>query len=55
MRLLSSLIPSLVLIGVGIANAASSWSFDEAIVSVSGKGVAGGFKDKYVFKGNIYA
>ncbi|QSZ29766.1 hypothetical protein DSL72_004283 [Monilinia vaccinii-corymbosi] len=45
MRLLSSL-PSLVLFGVGIANAASSWSFDEAIVSVSGKGAAGGFKDK---------
>lgn len=47
MRLLRSLVPSLVLVGAGIVSAASSWSFDEAIVSVSGK-TAGGFKDKYV-------
>ncbi|KAJ8069984.1 hypothetical protein OCU04_000388 [Sclerotinia nivalis] len=46
MRLSRSLIPSLVLAVAGIVDAASSWSFDEAIVSVSGKGGAGGFKDK---------
>ncbi|KAF7928526.1 uncharacterized protein EAE98_005582 [Botrytis deweyae] len=45
MRFLRSLIPSLVLAGAGIVTAASSWGFDEAIVSVSGKS-AGGFKDK---------
>lgn len=50
MRFLRSLIPSLVLAGAGIVTAASSWGFDEAIVSVSGKS-AGGFKDKYVDSG----
>ncbi|CAD6448395.1 83123f7d-df44-4d0c-b64c-5b226613068b [Sclerotinia trifoliorum] len=46
MRLSRSLVPSLVLAVAGIVNATSSWSFDEAIVSVSGKGGTGGFKDK---------
>jgi hypothetical protein len=50
MRFLRSLIPSVLVLGAGIAEAASSWSFDEAIISVNGKGagVGAGFKDKYV-------
>ncbi|RDL30981.1 Uncharacterized protein BP5553_09770 [Venustampulla echinocandica] len=47
MKFLRSLLPSLVLLGVTAVEAASSWSFDEAIVSISSKGGAGGaFKDK---------
>ncbi|KAH8748822.1 Oligosaccharyltransferase subunit Ribophorin II-domain-containing protein [Hyaloscypha finlandica] len=47
MRFLRSLIPSLLLLGAGVAEAASSWNFDEAIISVTGKGnTAGAFKDK---------
>ena len=46
MRFLSSLIPSLLVLG-GVAEAASAWSFDEAIISVTPKGGAGNaFKDK---------
>jgi hypothetical protein len=49
MRLLRTLIPSLLLVGVQVAQAASSWSFNEAVISVSSKGAAGAqFKDKYV-------
>jgi len=47
MRFLRSLVPSLLLLGAGVANAASSWGFDEAVISVAGKGSAA-FKDKYV-------
>jgi len=37
----------LLVLGAGIANAASSWSFDEATISVAAKGgAAGGLKDK---------
>jgi oligosaccharyltransferase complex subunit delta (ribophorin II) len=37
----------LLVLGSGIATAASSWNFDEAVISVTGKGGAGsGFKDK---------
>lgn len=46
MRFLTSLLPSLLL-GAGVVSAASSWGFDEAVISVSGKSAAGGgFKDK---------
>jgi hypothetical protein len=48
MRLLRSLIPSLLLVGVQVAQAASSWSFNEGTISVSGKGAGAQFKDKYV-------
>jgi oligosaccharyltransferase complex subunit delta (ribophorin II) len=47
MRFFHSLVPSLLVLGSGVAQAASSWGFDEAIISVSGKSAAGtGFKDK---------
>ncbi|KAG9230716.1 Oligosaccharyltransferase subunit Ribophorin II-domain-containing protein [Amylocarpus encephaloides] len=46
MRFLRSLLPSVLVLGTGIAEAASSWNFEEAIVSVNAKGTAGGFKDK---------
>jgi len=47
MRFLRSLIPSLLLLGAGVADAASSWNFDEAVISVIGKGNTGAaFKDK---------
>ncbi|CAG8949761.1 hypothetical protein HYFRA_00004084 [Hymenoscyphus fraxineus] len=45
----SSLLPSALVLGAGIAEAASGWNFDEAIISVSAKGAAGAagaFKDK---------
>jgi oligosaccharyltransferase complex subunit delta (ribophorin II) len=49
MRFLRSLLPSLLLLGAGVAEAASSWNFDEAVISVTGKGnAAAAFKDKYV-------
>jgi hypothetical protein len=39
------------LLGAGVAQAASaSWGFDEAIISVSGKGSGGPFKDKYAIQ-----
>lgn len=47
MRLLRTLIPSLLLVGAHVAQAASSWSFDEAVISVTSKGGAQ-FKEKYV-------
>lgn len=48
MRFLRSLVPSLLLLGAGVAEAAS-WGFDEAVISVAKKGNAGSaFKDKYV-------
>lgn len=47
MRFLRSLVPSLLVLGAGVAEAAS-WGFDEAVISVTGKGGAGSaFKDKY--------
>jgi oligosaccharyltransferase complex subunit delta (ribophorin II) len=47
MRFLHSLIPSLLLVGAGVVEAASSWSFSEAVISVQLKGdTGGGFKDK---------
>ncbi len=47
MRFLRSLLPSLLLLGAGVAEAASSWNFDEAVISVTGKGnAASAFKDK---------
>lgn len=48
MRFLQSLLPSLILAGVGV-QAASSWNFEEAVISVSAKAGAG-FKDKYASK-----
>lgn len=48
MRFLRSLLPSILLLGAGVAEAAS-WGFEEAVISVTGKGGAGSaFKDKYV-------
>lgn len=46
MRLLSSLLPSLLVAAAGVVQAASSWSFDEAIISVASKGAEAQFKDK---------
>ncbi|CZT10890.1 related to oligosaccharyltransferase delta subunit (ribophorin II) [Rhynchosporium agropyri] len=49
MRFLHSLIPSILLVGAGVAEAAkaATWGFDEAVISVTGKGGAGSaFKDK---------
>jgi hypothetical protein len=47
MKFLRSLLPSALLLGASAVSAASSWNFDEAVISVSAKGAAG-FKDKYV-------
>lgn len=48
MRFLHSLLPSILLLGASVAEAAT-WGFDEAVISVTGKGGAGSaFKDKYV-------
>lgn len=48
MRVLSSFITSLLFSGATIVSAASSWSFEDATVSVTSKGagVGGGAKDK---------
>lgn len=49
MKFLQSLLPTLLLAGAGIAQAAKGWNFDEAIISVASKGagVSGAeFKDK---------
>jgi oligosaccharyltransferase complex subunit delta (ribophorin II) len=48
MRFLSSFVSSLLLSGATIASAASSWSFEDATVSVNSKGaeVGAGLKDK---------
>lgn len=50
MRFFSSLVPSLLLVGAGVAQAASGWGFEDATVSVTtkGAGVGAGSKDKYV-------
>ncbi|PBP27593.1 oligosaccharyltransferase subunit ribophorin [Diplocarpon rosae] len=46
MRFLRSLVPSLLVLGAGVAKAAS-WGFDEATVSVNGQsGATSAFKDK---------
>ncbi|KAG4417148.1 hypothetical protein IFR04_009717 [Cadophora malorum] len=46
MRFLRSLLPSILLLGAGVADAAT-WGFEEAVISVTGKGGAGSaFKDK---------
>ncbi|PSS15245.1 hypothetical protein M430DRAFT_142785 [Amorphotheca resinae ATCC 22711] len=45
MRFLRSLIPSILLLGAGVAEAASSWSFEDATISVNSK-AGGTFKDK---------
>lgn len=51
MRFLRSLLPSLLLVCAGVVDAASSWKFEEASVSVSGKGgVGSGTKDKYALE-----
>jgi hypothetical protein len=47
MRFLRSLIPSLLLLGAGVAEGTSSWSFEEASLSVNSK-TGEAFKDKYV-------
>ncbi|KAL2061290.1 hypothetical protein VTL71DRAFT_7563 [Oculimacula yallundae] len=49
MRFLRSLLPSILVLGAGVAEAAkaSTWGFEEAVISVTGKGGAGSaFKDK---------
>ncbi|KAE8447031.1 hypothetical protein EG329_011166 [Mollisiaceae sp. DMI_Dod_QoI] len=47
MRFLHSLFPSLLVLSAGVAQAASSWGFEEAVISVTGKGGSGSaFKDK---------
>ncbi|KAH8726790.1 Oligosaccharyltransferase subunit Ribophorin II-domain-containing protein [Phaeosphaeriaceae sp. PMI808] len=48
MRVLGGFVSSLLLSGATIASAASSWSFEDATVSISSKGagVGGGSKDK---------
>lgn len=48
MRFLRSLLPTLLTVA-GVAQAASSWGFEEASISVNSKGGAG-FKDKYVLR-----
>ena len=51
MRFLRSLLPSLLLVGASVVDAASSWTFEDASVSVSGKGgVGSGSKDKYALQ-----
>ncbi|CAI6335614.1 unnamed protein product [Periconia digitata] len=46
MRLFRSFVPSLLLSGACIVSAASSWSFEDATVTVSTKGSGAGGKDK---------
>jgi oligosaccharyltransferase complex subunit delta (ribophorin II) len=48
MRVLRSFVSSLLLSSAAIVSAASSWSFEDATVSVTSKGagVGGGSKDK---------
>ena len=48
MRFLSSIVSSLLLSGATLVSAASSWSFEDATVSVNSKGagVGTGSKDK---------
>jgi hypothetical protein len=50
MRLLRSLIPSLLLVGAGVVQAASSWSFEDSTLSISssqGKGASKPYNEKY--------
>ena len=48
MRLPRSFVPSLLLLAAGAAQAASSWSFDDASLTVtSKKNPEGGVKEKY--------
>lgn len=47
MRFLRSLLPSILLLGAGVAEAASGWSFEDATIGVHSK-AGDGFKDKYV-------
>ncbi|RDW87412.1 hypothetical protein BP5796_03106 [Coleophoma crateriformis] len=42
----SSVFSSVLLVAAGVAEAASSWNFDEAIISVQSKGAGNGLKDK---------
>lgn len=48
MRVLYSLVSSLLLSGAAIVSAASSWGFEDATISIASKGtgVGGGSKDK---------
>jgi oligosaccharyltransferase complex subunit delta (ribophorin II) len=48
MRVLQGFVSSLLLSGAAIVSAASSWSFEDATVTISSKGagVGGGSKDK---------
>lgn len=49
MKFLHSLLPSALLLGASVVSAASSWSFDDAVISVTSKKAgATAFKDKYV-------
>ncbi|KAL3421379.1 hypothetical protein PVAG01_07824 [Phlyctema vagabunda] len=45
MRFLKALLPSLLLVSAGVADA-SSWNFEEAIISVQSKAAGNPFKDK---------
>jgi len=49
MKFLRSLFPSALLLSASVVTAASSWNFDEAVISVISKktGAGAGFKDKY--------
>lgn len=47
MQFLRSVLPALLVAGVGVASAASAWTFEDATIAVSAKAGAG-FKDKYV-------
>ncbi|KAG0645485.1 Dolichyl-diphosphooligosaccharide-glycosyltransferase subunit SWP1 [Hyphodiscus hymeniophilus] len=49
MRFLRSLLPSILLLGASVVDAASSWKFEDATISVSGK-VGSGSKDKLSIK-----
>jgi len=49
MKFLRSFLPSALLLGANVVSAASSWSFDDAVVSVTSKKAGStAFKDKYV-------
>lgn len=52
MRFLHSFVPSLLL-AAGAAQAASSWGFDEATLSVGAKKAGTSVKEKYVVNGHI--
>jgi hypothetical protein len=50
MKFLRSLLPSALLLSASVVSAASSWNFDEAVITVISKktGAGAGFKDKSV-------